>query len=112
MATYRKNLYVDQGVDFTDIIDLSEVAGITSDVSNNDFYCYVKKLYSSPITFQCSVTINLQDSNKIDLSISSITTENIEPNKYQYDIIMKDGSSTTKIQEGLLFLLPTVTIVD
>jgi hypothetical protein len=41
--------------------------------------------------------------------ISADATANVEPGKYQYDIVMLSGSTKEKILEGLMFILPTIT---
>jgi hypothetical protein len=46
----------------------------------------------------------------IELYIPPETTEDLDPGKYTYDILMVDLSgSRTKVLEGLMFILPTVT---
>ena len=109
--TARKNLYVDQGVDFLIPIEIETSIGMDYDVSNKQFYCDVRKVYSSTVAFSASLqAIQNNISNDVELIISADTTVDVEPNKYQYDIIMVDQTGENKkILEGLLFVLPTIT---
>ena len=111
--TTRANIYVDQGVDFSTTIDLFDSEGVDYDITDQQFYCYVRKVYSTSVAFQGTIIIdtNDNDENNMELSIPGSVTEDVQPGKYQYDIIMKSGTSTTKILEGLLILLPTITKV-
>ena len=109
--TTRANIYVDQGTDFGIVLDLFSNEGDDFNISNQQFKCEVRKVFSSTIAFEASVNAieNDNDPNNIELSISANTTADIEPGKYQYDIIMRAGTQRSKILEGLMFILPTVT---
>jgi hypothetical protein len=109
--TTRANLYVDQGVDFAVVLDLFSNEGETFDITTQDFKCEVRKVFSSSLAFEAVVQINTDDEdlNNLDLIISANTTSDIEPGKYQYDIVMINGYQRTKILEGLMFILPTIS---
>ena len=109
--TTRANMYVDQGVDFAIILDLFSDAGDEFNILNQQFKCEARKVFSSTIAFEANISINLYDNdiNNIELSIPANTTAEVEPGKYQYDIIMLSGTQRSKILEGLMFILPTVT---
>jgi len=109
--TTRANIYVDQGVDFVTSIDLFSNEGGSFDITTQDFKCEVRKVFSSSLAFEAVVQINTDDLelNNLDLVISANTTSDIEPGKYQYDILMINGSQRTKILEGLMFILPTIS---
>lgn len=109
--TTRANLYVDQGVDYAVVLDLFDAEGQDFDITEQTFKCEVRKLYSATKAFEATININTDDNdeNNIDLVIPGSVTKDIAPGKYQYDILMFDGFQTSKILEGLLFLLPTIT---
>ena len=109
--TTRANLYVDQGVDFAIVIDLFDADGADLDLTIQEFRCDVRKVFSSSVAFQADVTINTDDNdlNNLNLMVSANTTSEVYPGKYHYDVIMTDGMMRTKILEGLMFILPTVT---
>lgn len=109
--TTRANLYVDQGVDFAIFLDLFGVGGADYTITDQVFKCEVRKVFSSSIAFQASVQVisDNEKVNDISLSIPANTTADVDPGKYQYDIIMDDGVTKYKILEGLMFILPTIT---
>lgn len=109
--TTRANLYVDQGTTFLASLDLFTYEGEEYDIDLQQFFCDVRKLYSSTKVFSAVVTpYNNGDTNSLDLFIPQETTENVKPGKYQYDILMVSSSGEKqKILEGLLFIMETVT---
>ena len=109
--TTRANIYVDQGVDFAIELDLFSNEGEDFTVSDQQFKCEVRKVFSSAIAFEAAMSVDMYDNdpNNIRLSLSASTTAEVEPGKYQYDIIMLAGTQRSKILEGLMFILPTVT---
>lgn len=111
--TTRANLYVDQGTDFAVVLDLFDPEGLDLDVGSRTFKCEVRKVYSSSVAFEAVVQLNTSDNdlNNLDLIISANTTYDVAPGKYSYDIVMFDEGQRSKILEGLLFLLPTVSSV-
>jgi hypothetical protein len=110
MAT-RANLYVDQGVDYSIDLYLTTNEGADYSVSNKSFYCNIKKLYASSAVANAEITTHVNaNTSMIELYIPPETTEDLDPGKYTYDILMVDLSgSRTKVLEGLMFILPTVT---
>ena len=109
--TTRANIYVDQGVDYEIVLDLFDAEQSDFEITDQTFKCEVRKVFSSTVAFEGLIQVNEDDNdtNNIDLLFSANTTMSVEPGKYQYDIIMSDGLRRTKILEGLLFLLPTIT---
>lgn len=115
--TTRANLYVDQGVDFAVVLDLFDTEGTGFSITDQTFKCEAKKVFSSSAnssnSFEAEVVVNTDDAdtNDLNLIISASATTNVQPGKYQYDIIMSDGTDRYKLLEGLIFLLPTITTV-
>jgi hypothetical protein len=109
--TTNATLYVDQGVDFAIALDLFNAEGADFNISDQEFKCEVRKVFSSAKTFDATVVINENDNdlNNIDLIVPAAVTVNVSPGKYQYDIIMTDGVNRVKILEGLMHILPTIT---
>jgi hypothetical protein len=108
--TTRANLYVDQGVDFFVTLNLSTNEGEPFEITDQQFFCDVRKLYSSKLMFTSELKVVINGvTNELNLSINPEITKTVEPGKYQYDILMV-GSSTTKLLEGLMFILPTITV--
>ena len=112
--TTRANLYVDQGTTFLASLDLFTFEGEEFDVDSQEFFCDVRKMYSSAKAFSAEVTtVNNGETNTLDLFISSEATENVKPGKNQYDIVMvSPNGERQKILEGLLFVMDTITRND
>jgi hypothetical protein len=110
--TTRANLYVDQGTSFSVTLDLTTGDGDAVNLSDQTFFCGVKKLYSSSTLFTANVSINASAPlNDITLTIQSDQTRDLEPGKYQYDVLMLNNGSVSKLLEGLIFIIPTVTMI-
>jgi hypothetical protein len=110
MAT-RANIYVDQGTDFSTFLNLSTTSGVY-DLTTQQFECDVRKVYSSSASlFSPTFVVEPGGANGVvEMVISSEDTANLEPGKYQYDVIMiNENSGKEKILEGLMFILPTIT---
>lgn len=107
----RANLYVDQGIDFVTALNLFTDAGDEFDITNQQFTCDVRKVYSSEVLFSADVIVEPGNvTGMLELQFSGMTTANTDPGKYQYDLVMtSQGGKREKLLEGLLFLLPTVT---
>jgi len=111
--TTQANLYVDQGTDYVIDLDLTDTTGADYPVSNKSFYCNIKKLYSSAISANADITVISNSNNTlIELSLSPAATRDLDPGKYTYDVIMiTQGGIQTKILEGLMHIVPTMTRV-
>jgi hypothetical protein len=112
--TTRANLYVDQGVDFLIALELETDDGEEFPISEQQFFCQVRKLYSTKVQFEAELEVVVNGvTNEISLYFPAGDTRNIEPGKYQYDLIMqKISGHTTKILEGLIFIVPTITRIE
>ena len=113
--TTRTNLYVDQGTDFLVSLDLKEETGSDYTISGNQYFCNVAKLYSTSVKFSVDLTVNTSDpeNDLLEFSISADKTKDMEPGKYTYDIMMLNSNGfITKIMEGLIFILPSRTIIE
>jgi hypothetical protein len=112
--TTRANLYVDQGVDFLVALDLETDEGDDFPITDQQFFCQVRKVFSSTVQFEVQLDVVVNGvTNTVNLSIDPNDTKDVNPGKYQYDLIMIDSSNKIKkILEGLLFVLPTVTRLE
>lgn len=105
----RANIYIDQGADFRISIELFDDDDDELNIDNYNFYADMKKIYSS--TRAAEFTIE-KANNDITLVLSSDTTSQLKPGKYEYDVLMRKSSGEmSKIVEGLAFVIPTTTEV-
>ena len=107
--TTQANLYVDQGTDFAINVDVS-INDEDITLSDKTFFCSFAKLYSSAASANASVTPLVGNNSILEFSVDGPTTENLEPGKYVYDVIMISPSGIkTKILDGLITIIPTIT---
>ena len=110
--TTNVNMYVDQGVDYS--VELNVFDGVDAEytIDTQIFTCKAKKMYAASPTFVISTAVELIDGdpNNLRLSIPAETTADLAPGKYRYDVLMETGASKIKILEGLLIILPTVSL--
>jgi hypothetical protein len=111
--TTQANLYVDQGTDYVIDLFLTTNDGEYYPVDNKQFYCSVKKLFSSAVSANVEISTYVNSETEVlELYLAPETTRNLDPGKYTYDVIMvTTGGTQTKILEGLMFILPTNTVV-
>lgn len=104
-------MYVDQGSDFFINLELLTDDGEDYDTTNRSFFCDVRKVYSSEVAFSANCTPTPGFTNSIDLLIESDKTANLDPGKYQYDILMADeiNDFQEKILEGLMIIVSSAT---
>jgi len=109
--TTRANLYIDRGVDFLVDLELLTNDDLDYPAENKDFTCEIRKLFSSTPSANATVThIASSDINIIELFVPGENTENLDPGKYQYDVLMTlPSGQNSKILEGLITIMPTIT---
>ncbi len=112
--TTRANLYIDQGVDFLVALELETDDGDEFPITDQQFFCQVRKMYSSTVLFEADLEVVVNGvTNELNLFFDPNDTRDVKPGKYQYDLIMrKFNGDTLKILEGLLFILPTITRIE
>ena len=107
--TTRANLYVDQGVDFLLRLNVE----LDEQTANGlIFYSSVRKIYSTDKIFDIDVVIEEGEESFFDVSliIEAEKSIDINPGKYQYDLIYKNQENTVKkLLEGLLIIIPTIS---
>lgn len=105
--TARANIYIDQGADFNVSIELYDDQDYPLDTTDCEFYSSISKLYSStPI----ASFITGKHTGSVDLSMYANTSADLDPGKYNYDVLMINGNGDRfKIIEGLAFVTSTIT---
>lgn len=105
----KSNLVIDQGSDFTVVFSTNTFAPSISDLTGYTAEAKMKLNYSSntSATFNTSVNANLFN---VTLSMNSITTSNITPNRYVFDCELTSPSNTKiRLVEGMITVTPSVT---
>ena len=103
------NIYIDKGTDFRLTVELFDEDDLDLPISNYEFFGDIRKLY--PTKRAAEFEFQKSD-NDITLILSSDSTSQLAPGKYQYDIIMKKPTGElSKIINGLAFVVSTITEV-
>ena len=106
----KVNLYADQGTDFRTTIELFDGDNDELGISTYTFFSDIRKVYSE--TKKASFDIETAN-NDVTLVLSANTTSNLTPGKYQNDVLMrKQSGELSKIVDGTIFILPTMTEVS
>lgn len=107
----RATLYIDQGADFLVNLDVFDDSGTPLDLTGYTGSSAIRKVYS---TFAiANFDIEIDDENKIVLLLGAEITQDLSPGKYQYDVLLTSPENVrTKIVEGLLFVIPTMTRLE
>ncbi len=106
----KVNLYADQGTDSRTTIELFDGDNDELGISTYTFFSDIRKVYSE--TKKASFDIETAN-NDVTLVLSANTTSNLTPGKYQYDVLMrKQSGELSKIVDGTIFILPTMTEVS
>ena len=104
-------LDIDQGSDFTTIIELQNDDGTAVNLSSHQVYSQFRKSYSSNIGYNFTATVYDPAAGKISLSLPGTTSSQIRPGRYLYDIEIYSPTigSKTRVVEGILTINPEIT---
>ena len=107
----KNNIYVDQSTDFKYRIDnLIDTTEDLETISTYDYFSSIKKVYSSAVVAKFDVE---KSNTEISLLLSDIDSVDLDPGKYQYDVLMRNGDGViNKVVEGLVFIIPTMTVIS
>lgn len=103
----KANITVDQGTDFSTVIDVTDDNGEPTDLSGFTGAAQLRKHYTSSNSFAFSVAVA---NGSVTLSMNSATTSNIAAGRYVYDCELTSGSNVvTRLVEGIVTITPQVT---
>jgi hypothetical protein len=112
---YIKNLFIDQGADFSASISIKALPGFANyDITGCIIYAYIKKSDSSVnITAKFKYAL-VPELGQIILYLDYDETAIIPSGRYEYDVLIKDTlrNSTYRIVEGIVTVNPGVSIID
>jgi hypothetical protein len=108
MAT-KANLVIDQGTTFSTDLTLTDENGDALNLNGYSANSQVRKWYtSSNAAAVFSTSINVV-SSIVTLSLTANQTSNLVAGRYVYDVELNDGSTTSRIVEGIITVTPQVT---
>ena len=105
----KANLVIDQGSTFSTDLSLKDENGDPLVLTGYTANSQIRKWYTSTnpsASFTASINV---DSGSITLSLSSDQTSNLVAGRYVYDVEITDGSSISRIVEGIVTVTPQVT---
>jgi hypothetical protein len=110
--TERTNIYIDQGVDFSTTLSLFD-EDIPIDVTGFEFFSQIRKIYSTAIIANFTISEVDPESGILNLILPASVTSELPPGKYVFDILLRyENGEITKILEGLVFIIQTVTRIE
>jgi hypothetical protein len=108
MAT-KANLVIDQGTTFSTDLTLTDENGDALNLNGYSANSQVRKWYTSSnsaAVFSTSINVT---SSVVTLSLTSNQTSNLVAGRYVYDVELNDGSTISRIVEGIITVTPQVT---
>lgn len=107
MAT-KANLVIDQGATFSTDLTLTDENGDALLLNGYTANSQLRKWYTSTNAVAFSTAINTQ-SGVISLSLTSNQTSSLAAGRYVYDVEIDNGSTISRVVEGIITVTPNVT---
>ena len=104
----KANLVIDQGTTFSTDLSLKDENGDPLILTGYTANSQIRKWYTSLNYVAFSTSINVE-SGTITLSLDANTTNNMNAGRYVYDVEINDGTTTSRIVEGIVTVTPQVT---
>lgn len=103
-----KNLYIDQGSSFVELISVTDSQGQPLNLNNYTIVSEIKKSFSA--TDRMYFDVSVLNNTQIKLYLDSYASANLTSLKYVYDVILSDeNGNVDRIQEGTIIVSPGVT---
>jgi hypothetical protein len=107
MAT-KSNLVIDQGATFSTDLTLTDENGDALNLTGYTANSQLRKWYTSTNSVSFSTTTNTSI-GVVTLSLSSNQTAALTAGRYVYDVEISDGTTISRIVEGIVTVTPNVT---
>jgi hypothetical protein len=111
MAAWTE-LYIDQGADFSYVINLSDdLTNANINVSNYIVRSQMRRsYYSANASANITCTISNADNGEITISMNANTTANIKAGRYLFDVETLDPLGVkSRVLEGIITVTPEIT---
>ena len=104
-------LDIDQGSDFTAVIDLENDDGTPMNLTGVSIYSQFRKSYSSSTAYSFTCEIMDATNGKFVLKLPGITSSAIRPGRYLYDVEISNPliNSKNRVVEGIITINPEIT---
>lgn len=108
MAT-KANLVIDQGSTFSTDLSLRDDNGDMIDLVGYTANSQIRKWYTSTNASATFTSLINVESGVISLTLSANQTANLTAGRYVYDVEINDGTTISRIVEGIVTVTPEVT---
>lgn len=107
MAT-KSNLVIDQGATFSTDLTLTDENGDVLNLIGYTANSQIRKWYTSTNSVSFSASTNT-DAGIVTLSLTANQTAALTAGRYVYDVEISDGTTISRIVEGIVTVTPNVT---
>ena len=104
-------LDIDQGSDFSAVIDLENDNGTPMDLSNTQIYSQFRKSYNSSTAYNFTCQVVDSGNGKIQIKLAGADSSAIRPGRYLYDVEIYNSlnNAKTRVVEGIVTINPEIT---
>lgn len=107
MAT-KSNIVIDQGATFSTDLTLTDENGDALNLVGYTANSQLRKWYTSSNSVAFSTSANT-DTGVVTLSLTANQTAALTAGRYVYDVEISDGTTISRIVEGIVTVTPNVT---
>lgn len=109
MAAFSE-LVIEQGATFTSTVNVADTNGDAINLYAYTANSQMRKSYYAATAFTINSAVTGTSNGEITLSMSAANTSNLTSGRYVYDLkITSPGSIVTRVVEGIVTVLPSVT---
>jgi hypothetical protein len=105
------NLKIESGATFSITVELTNSDGTPTNLTGQTGACKIRKSYYSDFNvYSLTVTIDAPATDgKITISATATQTATYKPGRYVYDVEITNGSTITRVLEGIVEVRPNAT---
>lgn len=109
MAAFSE-IVIEQGATFNTTINVEDTAGAAINLYGYTANSMMRKSYYSSSATTITSTVTGTANGEITLTVSATNTAGLTPGRYVYDVIITSSTSVvTRVVEGIVTVLPSVT---
>ena len=109
MAAFSE-IVIEQGATFNTTINVEDTAGAAINLFGYTANSMMRKSYYSSSATTITSTVTGTANGEVTLSVSATNTASLTPGRYVYDVIITSPTSVvTRVVEGIVTVLPSVT---
>ena len=97
MAVYVRNLSIDSGADFSELLELTQTGGQVVNLTGFSAYSHMRKSPSSTKYTGIGVTLTDPANGKVTVSIAATVTSELKEGRYVWDLMLVRPNNTKTI---------------